>query len=236
MIKTISTALAVSAVVTFVGVCGQASAQDCSSCAPSGNSFAYPAPVAQTSCAGGGCRLRHGHGHGHGGRVAEFRDRLGHQADINWKIAARNDAWPKPFACWEKRDYYHLWGVMLNAGVETNAVLDENYFTDENVLNRLGIDRVAGVVLNMPTDERTLYVHRSANEAVNQARVSAIQDMVSTYYSNRGAVDVRLSDRLPQSISAAQSQAITEGRIAGAPPATIPVGAAESVSAAVGQN
>jgi len=146
MIKSISTALAVSAVAAFVGVCSQASAQDCSSCASTASSFSYP--VASSSCGHHGCRLKNGHGHG-----------------------------------------------QLNSGSETHAVLDSNFFTEANTLNRIGIDRVAGIVMNLPANERTVFVSRTTDQVVDQARVDAIKDMVATYYSHRGAVGVQLSDK-----------------------------------------
>ena len=170
MIKSISTALAAIAVVTFAGLTGQASAQGCSSCS-SANSFGFPAaPVSVAGCGHGGC------GHGGGGKISagvhELRRQLDHTSQINAKVAARNDAWPLPFACADKRDYYRIWDTMLNAGIEENAVLDANFFTEDNRLNNVGIDRVAGIVLNMPTNERTLFVYRVADESVNQARVT----------------------------------------------------------------
>ena len=232
MIKSISTALAVSAVAAFVGVCSQASAQDCSSCASSAGSFSYP--VASSSCGHHGCRLKNGHGHGHG-HINEFKERLHHQAAINSKITARNDAWPKPFSCWDKRDYYQTWNVMLNSGSEVHGVLDNNFFTEENTLNRIGIDRVAGIVLNLPANERTVFVSRTTDQVVDQARVTAIRDMIATYYSHRGVVDVQLSDKLPQTAAASEKLAIYNRRKEERPRTVLPVGDADTVNSAVSQ-
>ena len=228
MIKSISTALAVSAVAAFVGVCSQASAQNCSSCASTASSFSYP--VASSSCGHHGCRLKNGHGHGH-----EFKERLHHQSAINSKITARNDAWPKPFACWDKRDYYQTWNVMLNSGSEVHGVLDNNFFTEENTLNRIGIDRVAGIVMNLPANERTVFVSRTADQVVDQARVAAIQDMVATYYSHRGAVGVQLSDKIPRTAAAAEKLEIFNRRKEERPRTVLPVGEADTVNQAVTQ-
>ena len=232
MIKSISTALAVSAVAAFVGVCSQASAQNCSSCASTASSFSYP--VASSSCGHHGCRLKNGHGHGHG-HINEFKEQLHHQAAINSKIAARNDAWPKPFACWDKRGYYDTWNVMLNSGSETHAVLDSNFFTEANTLNRIGIDRVAGIVMNLPANERTVFVSRTTDQVVDQARVAAIQDMVATYYSHRGAVGVQLSDKIPRTAAAAEKLDIFNRRKEERPRTVLPVGEADTVNQAVTQ-
>jgi len=140
MIKTILSALAAFAAVTFVGLSGQAAAQDCSSCghAASVSGFGFPAAPAVGGCRGGGCLK------GHGGHlkqhVHDLKQQLDHTSAINSKIAARNDAWPLPFACADKRDYYGVWDAMLSSGSETQAVLDGNYFTAANRLNRVGVD------------------------------------------------------------------------------------------------
>lgn len=234
MIKNISTALAAFAVVTFAGLSGQAFAQHCSSCASAGNNFGFPAST--SSCGRGGCLGGHGHARGQGQVSAHFQElknQLDHQASVNSKIAARNDAWPMPFACHDKTDYYDTWRPMLAAGNEIQGVLDHNFFTKDNQLNKVGIDRVAGIALNSPVNERAVYVSRSANQAVDQARVSAIRNTISTYYSHRGVVDVRLSEKIPATIAAATSQKVSESYEDNRAPATI--SDANSVQTAVTQ-
>ena len=234
MIKTISTALAAVAVVTFAGLAGQASAQSCSSCgpgpAPATNSFSYPSAL--SGCGHGGCGAGHGKAKEHFHNV---KQQIAFKSAYNEKIAARNDAWPKPFACWDKTGYYQVWAPMIQAGSETQAVLDSNFFTEGNALNSVGIDRVAGIVLNMPSNDRTLYVSRGPDDAVNQARVNAIRNTVSKYYGHVAGVSVRMSDRTPETETGAAIMQLQAGRIPMLPPAVLPVGTANSVGEAVTQ-
>ena len=235
MIKTISTALAAFAAVTFAGLSGEASAQGCSSCspAPQMHNFAYPA--ASAGCGQAGCQS--GHGHGVHGRIKEHYHELKQQFAFtsanNEKIAARNDAWPLPFTCWDKRGYYSTWSPMLQAGSEISAVLDSNFFSNSNELNRVGIDRVAGIVQNMPSNERTLYVTRSGDDFTNRARVEAIKNTLSTYYASSGPVDVRLSNRIPETVAGSTIVNNREVRNNNLPPAIIPVASGGSVDEAV---
>ena len=221
MIKTISTAFAAFAVVTFVGFSNQATAQDCSSCG-SASSFSYPAAAAGSSCGPGGC-LAHGgkKGHGHGGRIQELKNQIDHQSEIFAKAAARNDAWPKPFSCYDKRSVHEVWHPMLAAGNESQQVLDHNFFTSSNQLNRVGIDRLAGIALNGVPGERAVYVTRSADQAVDEARIAAIRDTISTYYAHRGGFDVRLSDRTAPTVAAVKVQAANDSYNDNRPPGTI---------------
>ena len=230
MIKTISSAIAAIAVVTFAGLSGQASAQSCSSCgpAPSINSFAYPA--ASPGCGHGGCGSGHGHLKEH---FHEFKQQLSHTSANNQKIAARNDAWPLPFSCWDKRGYYATWRPMLHAGSEVQAVLDNNFFTSSNELNRVGIDRVAGIVRNLPTGERTLYVTRTGDDFTNKARIEEIQNTIATYYSHSGPVSVQLSDRIAPTVAATNVFNSRELRNENLAPSIIPVADAGSVNQAI---
>ena len=218
MIKTISTAFAAFAVVTFVGFSNQATAQNCSSCG-STSSFSYPATAAGSSCGPGGC-LAHG-GHGHGARIQELRNQIDHQSEIFAKAAARNDAWPKPFSCYDKQTLHNVWQPMLAAGNESQQVLDHNFFTSSHELNRVGIDRVAGIALNGASGERAVYVTRSADQAVDEARIAAIRDTIATYYRHRGELDVRLSDRVAPTVAAAKVQAANDSYNDNRPPGTI---------------
>ena len=228
MIKSISPALAALAVVTFACLTGQASAQSCSSCGTA-PSFGFPTAPSVAGCGNGGCQSG---GHGH---FDEFKQKIAHASSVHERAAARNDAWPKPFSCWDKTGYYDIWRPMIQAGTEVNSVLDGNYFTDDNELNRVGIDRVAGVLLNMPSNERTVYVTRGANEGINQARVNSIRHTIATYYSHVGGVNVQLSDRIPRTIA---GTTILNNRIlrnSSLPPAIIPVGSGGSVNTSVTQ-
>jgi len=59
------------------------------------------------------------------------------------------------------------------------------------------------------------------NEFVDQIRVDATRNTIATYYSHRGVVGVRLSDRTAPTISGAQILATRESYNENRPPATI---------------
>jgi hypothetical protein len=228
MMKQITTGLAAFAVVAIAGFSNQASAQHCSDC-NAGSGFGFPVASATSACGGTGGRLRGSHG----GRMHEFRNKLDHYSALNSKIAARNDAWPKPFACIDKADYYNIWSQMLAAGTETQCVLDDDFFGENHELNRVGIDRVRGIMANMPSDNRSVYVHRTNDDRVNKARMDAIRNTVDLYYSHKGPVNVALSDHVPRSISGNTVQRVRELRTQNMAPPIIQVGAGESVANSV---
>ena len=122
---------------------------------------------------------------------------------------------------------------MLQAGSEIHGVLDNNFFTGGNELNRIGIDRVAGIVQNMPSSQRTVYVHRTGDDFVDKARMDDIRNTISTYYAASGPVNVQLSDKLPTSVAGNYILTNREVRTENEPPAIIPVAEAGSVNEAV---
>lgn len=228
MMKKITVGLAAFAAVAIVGLSNQATAQHCSDCS-SGSSFGFPVSQASSACGAGGCRIRGARG----GHFQEFKNKMDHYSVLNAKIAARNDAWPKPFACVDKADYYGIWSTMLAAGTETQCVLDDDFFGENNELNRVGIDRVRGIMTNMPSDNRTVYVHRTNNDQMNDARIDAIRQTVELYYSHKGPVKVALSDQVPRSISGNAVQQVRELRVQNMAPPIIQVGDGQSVAGSV---
>jgi len=117
--------------------------------------------------------------------------------------------------------YHEVWGPMLAAGSETQGILDHNFFTSNHELNRVGIDRLAEIALNSPVNERSVYVSRSANASIDQARMNAVRNTIATYYSHRGAVDVRLSEKVARTTAASKVKVFNDSYIDSQPAPTI---------------
>jgi hypothetical protein len=224
----LTAAIATVAAVTAFGFTGQASAQtcnSCSSCESMAQSFDYPA--GRQACNSGRQRLQHG------GRIDELKRKHAHQSELFEKSRARNDAWPKPFACLDKRDYYDIWSVMLDSGVETQCVLNTDFFNTNHELNRVGIDRVAGIMLNMPANQRVVYLHREADANVNDMRLASVTNTIETYYRHLGSVNVKMTDAIPLSVSGSSVQRNLTLREDNLSPAVIDIGEQTSIQQSV---
>lgn len=225
--------LAIGSMVAFAPF---AQAQHCSSCT-SGGSFGtsvvqptVAAPVnSSCGCNTGGCK-----GCALGSRFHELQARHQHAQYINSMIAARNDAWPKPFNCADRQLYFSIWEPMIDRGFEEQCVLTEAHFDEQNQLNRFGKHAVAGIMQNMPSNRRQVFIHRSVDDRINQTRLANVEDIVNTFYGQMGAANVAFSTRLPVNIRGSQAEQISKKWLEGMQTPVIPISSGEDVSSAVG--
>lgn len=234
--QTIFAALLIAAVGFFNNT--EVSAQGCTSCAQAAPmaavavgcdscaaaaapvaSFGFPAASGCSSCqsagVGGGCR---------GGACrAELKARRAHQAAINAKIYARNEAWPAPFDCGSRQLYHAIFRPQIDAGYEDQNILTETHFDVETgELTRYGIEQVKGMMLNMPRHRRVVFVQQAPNEGLTQQRMAKVQNVIDTYYSQRGGM-VRASIRTPAKQYGLYAEKISNLRTDAIPDPVIPI-------------
>lgn len=170
-----------------------------------------------------------------GYRLDNLRSKLDHYSELNAKIYARNDAWPKPFECLDRQSYHNVWIPLLDAGYEQHSILSENFFDPEtNKLNQLGIHKVAGVMQNLKGERRAVYITRNADEQVNDARLAAVEETIQTYYGQMGPARVALTDRQPWVTNGIQTEALNQKRLDAIPTPMIQIGTGNSVANSVG--
>lgn len=201
---------------------------------PQGSSVIAPvASVAGSDC--NSCATTGHHRWFTGERLDYWKERHAHYHALNRKITQRNDAWPKPWACLDRQAYYNAWTPMLISGYEEHAVLSDNFFDpNTNELNQLGIYKLAGLMQNMPVKDRQVFVTRSSDDSVNNARLASINQTINTYYRHLGSAQVSLSNRQPTFVSGRISDAILKNRLENMVPPMIQAGTAGSVQQAVG--
>jgi hypothetical protein len=183
-------------------------AQQCSTCM---DTFGYPT---QSS-------------HGAAGSRHERWDAL--KAE-NAKSTARNDAWPKPFACADRQLFHEIWMPMINEGFEEQCVLNEAHFDAQtNELNAFGMHAVAGIMQNMPTHRKHEIVSRDTDDDVTQARLSSVQSTVQTFYGQLNpTAQVTLSNKQPSAISGVRAESISSKYVAGQPVPSIPISSGDA--------
>ena len=224
-LKTAMSAALALAMCTFVSV---ASAQH-------QQSFSYPTAATQ-QCSGGcqgGCRHLGGTIGGNFGN-GTFKAKIDHYNKMAEKVRQREDAWPKPFACWDKREYHRMWQPMLMNGFDQSCVLGVEFFNADNSLSPIGISRVANIMQNVPQSKRTVLIQEGADQAINQARMESVKDTINTYYSQLGTARIDLTRHSAQYGSAAVLQARMESRRMSLDAPIIKIGSGGSVAQEVG--
>lgn len=130
--------------------------------------------------------------------VHECKDRWDHAMRQAAKIEARNDAWPRPFDCADRRNYYSHWETMFQRGFQYQATLTSAHFNEDNELNGLGKSTLAMIMNNMPIGTRNVYILRTGDEVASQERLDHVQDVYQTWYATRNTdTQIAFSDEAP---------------------------------------
>lgn len=205
-------------------------AQDCGSCAScssggyaADSNFSYPG----ASC---GCG-------GRGGRMAHHREKLDAMRAESAKITARNDAWPKPFACADRQVYHDIFSPMIDQGFEEQCCLSNEHFdASTNELNQFGVSTVAGIMQNMPSNHKHVFIHRDSDQDISQARLNSVNSMVRMMYGQMAPnAQVAFSNKQPSSVPGVRAETITNLFNANTPKPIIPISQGQqSVGQSVG--
>lgn len=187
----------------------------CSSCGDSFHGFGYPAAIQGGGFHAGGVASRH---QARKERWEAWKD----EAD---RAALRNDAWPKPFDCWDRVAYHRIFEPMIHAGYESQNVLGNQHFDPQtNQLNGLGRATVSSIMQNMPAHRRQVYISQLPQQDIVAARLSHVTEVVETWYGQSAAqTQVAISDALPAVVPGFRASAITRGMIESTPAPVIPL-------------
>ena len=227
MSKSISALKYCAAVVVAVLMASVSLAQ-CSTCGDSA-SFAYPGSACAT-CSGGTQNYVGRGGHAHG---EVLKARIAHAQAIDARVYARNEAWPKPFACASRNLYGSYWHSMTRSGFADQNTLTGIHFGEDGKLTKYGTHQVAGILRNMPQEYKVVYIQRDKDQETSMQRLNEVQQLVSTWYGQSGRV--AFSDRNPIGQNGLRAENIFNGYHAAMSPPVIPVAAGNStVASSVG--
>lgn len=216
------------AVATLSGVAmqGNAVGQGCSDCAGT-PAFGFPGGGGG-GCGAAGCGIADGH----------VRDNLHQAQERNALVAARNDAWPKPFVCVDRQIYENLWGKYIDSGYERQCVLSSMHFDKETgELNDFGRTIVSGLVQNMPQARKTVYVNRDGNQERSQKRMENVRESIEYMFGHNTPAQVAFSNEQPVRGSALRVERLQSLEFEATPVPIIPIASGtQSVAAGVGGN
>lgn len=189
-------------------------ASDCSSC--NGGNFNYP----------GNCGGAYG-GHRFGGRFAEARHDIHYQIDQmkqqSEKVRARNDAWPKPFACMDRQAYHNIWNGFYESGFIAHCTLIDDHFDNETgELNRYGESVVQGLMKNSPNHRREVFIYDGRSDLDFETKRRSVEDLVNRWYG-RDSIQVSATNRWPMQGSGLRSEATNRLFAETTPPPVITV-------------
>ena len=142
-----------------------------------------------------------------------------------------------PFNCADRQLYFALWEPMIDQGFEEQCVLTSMHFdADTGKLNSFGIHHVAGIMQNMPSHRRKVYLHRESDVDTNNARLNHVKETINTFYGQTGPALVEFSSKLPVTLRGTKADSISRLWAENQPTPIIPISAgSQSVGSSVGK-
>lgn len=187
------------------------------------SSFGYP--TAGATCGRGG-QIRQNWQQSH----AEARA----QAE---KVFLRNEAWPKPFACWDRQSYFAVWHPMYDAGLASELTLQDAHFEHQtDKLNNFGLRRLAAIIGNQSQQHPTVWVAPSADDKLTQSRVEYVRFMVDRLLNTTAGATVAVSDQSLVPITGRYHSTVNQLRTQQTPAPVISIGNQGSLAGSVQGN
>ena len=192
-------------------------------------SFSDGCGCGETGCSEGGK-------FGNGTNMQNWKAKHQHSKHNIARVVARNQAWPMPFNCADRQLYFSIWEPMIDQGFEEQCVLTSTHFDAETgKLNTFGNHTVAGIMQNMPSTRRKVFIHRDVDVESNNTRMAAVKDTINTFYGQSGPAIVEFSSKLPIKLRGSKADAISRLWFENQPTPIIPISSGgESVGSAVG--
>ena len=125
---------------------------------------------------------------------------------------------------------------MINEGFEAQCTLRSEHFDPKtHELNRFGLQTVAGIMQNMPSTYKKVYVNQDHDPTISKARKQSVESVVGTFYSQIAPdAQVAFTTKLPPSIRGIKAEGINKLFTEGAPMPIIPISSgSDSVQSAV---
>lgn len=189
-------------------------ADSCSGC--NGGNFSYP----------GNCDSCGGHGlfRGHfGGARDDIRSQIDQMKVQSEKVRARNDAWPKPFACMDRQAYHNVWNGFYESGFIAHATLIDDHFDSETgELNQFGQSVVQGLMKNSPGNRREVFIYDGRSELDFETKRRSVVDVVNRWYGD-DSIQVSATTRWPMQGNGLRSEATNRLFAETTPPPVIDV-------------
>lgn len=137
-------------------------------------------------------------------------------------IYQRNQAWPKPFICWDRGAYFNTWNQMYTAGLAGECTLSDAHFDPQTGdLNEMGQRKIEVIFRNLPESHRGILIAESRDPNLNNHRMEVARNAVREWYGEGYAAQVALTGRVPEPASGAKVYAVNTRYQANLPSPTI---------------
>lgn len=146
-------------------------------------------------------------------------------------IAQRNDAWPKPFQCYDRQAHHSIFAVMTQRGWQCECTLTPEHFDSQSHdLNRAGRAKIAGIMTNLPEIARQIYVYQDPNSEINNARLENVRAEVAASFSMLPTPQVASTTYMPHGMNGALVEDVQKRFVENLPDPKVPAASTSTIS------
>jgi hypothetical protein len=152
-------------------------------------------------------------------------------------VTQRNNAWPKPFVCHDRWACYAMLQMNVTCGWEVAHTLTDTHFDlESNQLNSAGKAKVAWIMQNAPQDQKGIFVYQAIPGGEVETRLDSVRQWTEQWYSHLGPAHVAFTQRLPNNMSGAYSEAISLNYLQSLPTPALPSSTGSSLQSSASGN
>jgi hypothetical protein len=164
-----------------------------------------------------------------------LRDKVSAKWDLHKQhadlIADRNDAWPKPFLCYDRRAYHQIFVTMQHRGWDAECTLTDDHFNaDDQKLNLAGKAKIAGIMLNLPEAARRVHVYNIAGEEIGQQRLAEVRRELSDRFGSMSEPQLAVTTHMPHGMSGSLIEDVQKKFVEGLPDPKVPAASASTIT------
>ncbi len=146
-------------------------------------------------------------------------------------IRERNDAWPKPFQCFDRQAFHGVFAVMTQRGWQCECTLTSDHFdSTTHELNIAGKSKINGIMSNLPEVARQVHVYQDSTYAIAETQLASVRKEVQDKYSFLPPPELALTTFKPHGMSGALVEDVQKRFVEGLPAPKVPAAKASTIS------
>jgi hypothetical protein len=146
-------------------------------------------------------------------------------------ISQRNDAWPKPFQCYDRQSYHGIFAVMTQRGWQCECTLTSDHFDPQTQeLNRAGKAKIHGIMTNLPEIARQVHVYQDSTAEVAAARLSNVRAEIQNSFVALPEPQLAVTTYVPHGMNGALVEDVQKRFVENLPDPAVPAAKTTTIS------
>jgi hypothetical protein len=146
-------------------------------------------------------------------------------------IYQRNDAWPKPFQCYDRQAYHSIFAVMTQRGWQCECTLTSDHFDPQTQeLNRAGKAKIQGIMTNLPEVARQVHIYQDSTPEVAKARMENVRAEIQTSFMSSAEPQLAITLYKPHGMNGSLVEDVQKRFVENLPDPAVPAAKTQTIS------